>query len=240
MRHTIVWFTTAAVIALVLEVAAPKLWAIPLDDAEIRIEINATDQDAGIQIFLDGEGWDVCEVSAPDGFPVVIIQASGSVGIQGITELFFESAEPSLEEQPLEDLLDLFPKGNYKIDCITTEGQQLNGSARLTHKIPDGPEILSPAEGAALDPTMPVVIEWESVTEAFPGSEPGVVIAGYEIIVEQLKGGLTFSITLPATATSVTVPPEFIEPKTEYKFEVLAIEKGGNQTITETNFETTN
>jgi hypothetical protein len=32
---------------------------------------------------------------------------------------------------------------------------------------------------------------------------------------------------------SVTVRPEFLEPGAEYKFEVLAIEAGGNQTITE-------
>jgi hypothetical protein len=31
----------------------------------------------------------------------------------------------------------------------------------------------------------------------------------------------------------VTVPPEFLEVGTVYKFEVLAIEAGGNQTITE-------
>jgi hypothetical protein len=29
------------------------------------------------------------------------------------------------------------------------------------------------------------------------------------------------------------VPPQFLEPGKEYKFEVLAIEAGGNQTITE-------
>jgi hypothetical protein len=31
----------------------------------------------------------------------------------------------------------------------------------------------------------------------------------------------------------VTVPAELLEPGTEYGFEVLAIEEGGNQTITE-------
>ena len=221
-----------------LLVTAPKLWAIPLADARIIIEINATDGDAGIQIFLDGEGWNVCQVSDPNGIIVLNIQASGSVGMQGITELFFESAEPSFDEQPLKDLLALFPKGKYNIDCMTTEGQMLNGSATLTHKLPAAP-VVTPEEGAEVAPNMPVVIQWQSVTTAFPGGELGV-IAGYEIIVERLKDGLKFSITLPATATFVTVPPEFIRPKTEYKFEVLAIEKSGNQTITESIFKTTN
>jgi hypothetical protein len=84
---------------------------------------------------------------------------------------------------------------------------------------------------------MPVVIEWLAVTTAFPGGELGVIVS-YEIIVERLKDGRKFSITVPATDTFVTVPPEFIQPNTEYKFEVLAIEKGGNQTITESSFKT--
>ena len=43
---------------------------------------------------------------------------------------------------------------------------------------------------------------------------------------------------MPAAARSVTVPPEFIEPDATYKYEVLAIEVSGNQTITETEFDT--
>jgi hypothetical protein len=225
------------VTVMTLLVTAPKLWAIPLADARIIIEINATDGDAGIQIFLDGEGWNLCQVSDPNGIIVLNIQASGSVGMQGITELFFESAEPSFDEQSLEDLLALFPKGKYEIECMTTEGQMLKGSATLTHKLPAAP-VVTPEEGAEVDPNMPVAIQWQSVTTAFPGGELGV-IAGYEITVERLKDGLKFSITLPATATSVTVPPEFIQPKTQYKFEVLAIEASGNQTISESAFTTT-
>jgi len=225
------------VAVLTLLFTAPKLWAIPLANARIIIEINATDGDAGIQIFLDGKGWNLCQVSDPNGIIVLNIQASGSVGIQGITELSFESAEPSFEEQSLAELLALFPKGKYNFDCTTTEEQTLKGSATLTHKLPAGPLVIGP-EGTGVDPT-DVVIEWEAVTTAFPGGELGV-IAGYEVIVERLKDGRKFSITLPATATSVTVPPEFIQPNTEYKFEVLAIEQSGNQTITESTFKTAN
>jgi hypothetical protein len=32
------------------------------------------------------------------------------------------------------------------------------------------------------------------------------------------------------------VPSEFLEPNTKYKFEVLAIDAGGNQTLTERSF----
>ena len=40
------------------------------------------------------------------------------------------------------------------------------------------------------------------------------------------------------SSTSVSVPPEFLEPDAEFKFEILAIEESGNQTITESTFFT--
>ena len=46
------------------------------------------------------------------------------------------------------------------------------------------------------------------------------------------------TIDLPASATSVSVPPEFLEPDTEYKFEILVLEVSGNKTITESFFMT--
>jgi hypothetical protein len=36
--------------------------------------------------------------------------------------------------------------------------------------------------------------------------------------------------------TSLRVPSEFLERNVRYKFEVLAIEAGGNQTLTERSF----
>jgi hypothetical protein len=45
-----------------------------------------------------------------------------------------------------------------------------------------------------------------------------------------------FSVELPATTTSVTIPAEYLDPGTEYKLEVQAIEASGNQTTTEVTF----
>jgi hypothetical protein len=58
------------------------------------------------------------------------------------------------------------------------------------------------------------------------------------VIVEREDEARTFQVDLPATATSVTIPPEFLEANTGYKVEVLAIEASGNQTITEVSFQT--
>lgn len=151
-----------------------------------------------------------------------------------MTELFFESAEPSLDDLPLKDLLRMFPEGRYRLVGETTDGGEIIGTARLTHDIPAGPTVVTPEEGAVIrvDDTL---IDWEPVVKP-----AGIEIAGYQVIVELPEPLRVFSVDLPAPVTSVTVPPEFLKPGTEYKFEILAIAKRGgrNQTITESSFTT--
>jgi hypothetical protein len=217
---------------------APGAWALQYSETRIIIEVNSTDGDAGIQIFLDGEGWAELEVSDPDGEEILEIEADGSVGIQGITELFFESAEPSFDEQTLEELFALFPEGKYRFKGETVDGLPLNGKASLTHAIPDGPVIVSPEEGEIVSPD-DVVIFWDPVVDPFPGTYLPVEITGYQVIVEREEPSKqVFSVDLPASATQVSVPWEFLEEETTYKFEVLVIEASGNQTISESEFET--
>jgi hypothetical protein len=88
---------------------------------------------------------------------------------------------------------------------------------------------------------LPIVIDWDDVTDPFPGTDLAVAIVGYQVIVERVSPQplLVFSVNLPATVTQVTVPAEFIEAGAEYNVEVLAIEASGNQTISELGFTTT-
>jgi hypothetical protein len=216
------------------------LWAASFSQTKIIIEVNATAEDAGIQIFVDAEGWNRLEVFDPKGQKIVDVTGSNSVRKQGVTELFFESAEPSFEEQSLEELFALFPAGSYTFRGTTVDGQPLNGKAQLSHAIPAGPQIVSPAEGTVLAPNNPVVIDWNAVTTPFPGTTSPIKIRGYQIIVEQVKPEplRIFSVNVPAAVTSVTVSPEFIQANAEYNFEVLTIDAGGNQTISEGSFTT--
>lgn len=204
---------------------------IPFAEAKIIIEFNATGRDAGIQVFLDGEAWQELQVVSPDGRRLLEVNGRGTLRQLGLTELFFESNEPSLDELPLDEFLALFPEGEYRFRGRTVEGDQLVGAATLTHCIPAGPVIVSPP----LQDRRNTVIAWRRVTrpqQGAPECRPGIEIVGYQVIVGD------FQVTLPGTATRVTVPPEFLEPRTEYLFEVLAIESGGNQTIMEGAFST--
>ena len=139
------------------------------------------------------------------------------------------------------------PEGEYEFKGITIDGVNIEGSATLTHDLPCGPELTFPEEEQTLDPELTVVIAWDPVTNKLNnetsecGEETGIEIIGYQVIVDNEDSDplQRFDIKLPADATTVSVPPEFIVPDTEYKFEVLALEASGNQTISERIFFTT-
>jgi len=231
MKHGITRQRPLTMIFLLLAATASTAWSAKLDDAAIFIEINDTDGDAGIQIFLDGEGWDSMQVRKPDGNVILNIAAEDSIGRQGITELFFESAEPSFDVQTLDELLALFPEGIYRFKGTTTGGKKLKGKARLTHALPDAPVFIRPQEDQSVF-FDDAVIEWRPVPDP-----AGSRIVGYEVIVED-DDDRTFAIDLPRAGRSVRVPPEFMERNRDYKVEILAIEKGGNKTISEREFQT--
>jgi hypothetical protein len=75
-----------------------------------------------------------------------------------------------------------------------------------------------------------VVVAWK------PVRTPGVDIVGYQVVVTREDPLRVLSVDLPARARRLPVPAEFLQRGIEYKAEVLAIEAGGNQTLTEIAF----
>jgi len=214
--------------------------AVPFEEATMIIELNSTDLDVGIQFFLDVDSWKSVEISNPAGEEIFEVETSGRLTRQGGgTELFMESTEPTLDELPLAVFFHRFPEGTYTFRGRTPDGDTLIGRAEFTHVLPAGPVIVTPVpskDECATGVAIPVVIAWEPVTTSYFGLPLEVV--EYEVIVEG-EDAIIFDVHLRAEAgTQVTVPTELLEPGTEYKFEVLAIEEGGNQTITETCFVT--
>ena len=204
---------------------------VEFSDARLKVEINATDGDAGLQIFLDGEAWNEVKLRGPGGDAILDVDLTGRAADYGLTELFSESSEPPFEVFPLEQFKTLFPEGTYRFSGTTVGGVSMTGSATLTHDFPDGPEILSPAEDERVAADR-LVVQWAPVT-----TPAGIDIVGYQVLVVQEEPVLrVFSADLPATATNLSVPAGFVQPHTDYKVEVLAIEAGGNQTLTELTF----
>jgi hypothetical protein len=206
---------------------------IGFEIAEIKIEINDTDGDSGLQIMIDAEGWEVVNVYDPNDVLVFHVEGGGGVGQTGLTELYFESAEPGYDVLPLDEFLERFPEGVYKFVGKTTEGDKLVGEDTLTHVLPDPPLLLFPEPGSIQDPAATRVV-WE------PVSDPsGSSIVAYQVIVEQEDPVLrVIDAMLPPNAETMSIPPEFLQPDVDYKFEVLAIEESGNQILRESTFRT--
>jgi hypothetical protein len=195
--------------------------------ASLIVEVNATDGDAGLQFFLDGEPWRSMTISGQDGGVLLTVNGQGRLRDYGLTELFSESSEPPFTEFPFEEFKALFPEGRYRFVGTTIDGKRVTGSATLSHDVPDGPAIVAPQDGATVARDN-LVARWTPVT-----TPAGIEIAGYRAIVTREDPLRVFSVDLPASATSVTVPAEFLEAGIEYKLEVQAIAANGNQTLTE-------
>ena len=218
---------------------------IALKDAKLNIEHNATDNDTGFQGFVDSEGWKRLNVTGPDG-TVLSFAGRGKLATLGLTELFFETVEPANVEVPIEEMLSKLPAGDYTIagpSMANGEGSgRTEGTAWLTHDIPAGPELLSPAAGATV-PATGLVASWGAVTKTITGENVNII--AYQLIIEKdepphphMIGKIGLSIYVPASVTSITIPDGFLEPGTPYRWEVLAIEESGNQTLSSSEFQT--
>jgi hypothetical protein len=192
---------------------------------DLYIETNATDGDAGLQLFADAEEWRSFRLRDPHGRLMVDVDARGRARKFGLSELFVEASEPAFTEYPFSRFKKRFPEGRYRFSGRTPAGRRLAGSDTLSHLIPDGPKVTFPTKGAEVDPNG-FKVTWAPVT-----TPAGVRIVTYQVIVNQQ--GRELSMYLPPTATSATIPGEFLVPGTKAGGEVLAREKSGNQTITE-------
>jgi hypothetical protein len=226
----------AALAALIMGASGPSIErpAVPdpgarrLAMAKVYFEFNSSANDLGVHVLLDGEDWATLTIVNPQGDTIFEVEGQGAYSQLGLTELFFEGAEPSLDEFPLDELLGLFPEGRYAFSGQTVDGGSVRGTAVLSHSIPAGPVV-----STVVGPGENLILSWEAAggpPDGFPGEPVNVV--GYQVIVG------TFQVTLPATTFAVTLPPEFVASLAsgEHPFEVLAIEAGGNQTITEGTF----
>lgn len=201
-------------------------------DAELIVEVNATDGDAGLQLFADAGPWRRFELYKPDGSKILDVTASGDLRDYGLTELFSESSEPPFTEFPLSQFKELWPEGRYRFRGETVEGQDLVGSVVLSHDIPAGPRITSPREDSVVG-TEDLEVRWQGVPEP-----AGIDVAGYQVLVIDEDRGRELAVDLGPGARRLEVPEQFVRPETEYKVEVLAIDDSGNQTLTELIFRT--
>lgn len=226
----------------------------PFKFMNIHFETNASGCDMGIQILFDTDG--VTELTVEDPNENIVFSSQTPVGMedtQDQTEGFQERVEPPITELEaalgcdpspdaisLADLLAAWPAGLYEFEA-TSAGTDFEGERRLNHRIPAGPVITAPEDGDVVPHSQPLVIRWNKVTGPIIPSLGPVEIVGYHIVVKDVtvptnSGPLlsaAFDIDVAKNETTVVVPKQYLEPNRIYEFEVLATEKGANQTITE-------
>jgi hypothetical protein len=192
----------------------------PFAEAQVFFELNTTDHDMGFQVFLDAEGWQRAALFDPDGRRLFGIHADGPLAEIGITELRFESEEPSPAE-----VRSRFPAGRYTFRGETVEGVSLVSEVSLSQRMLAAPTF-TPRNGQLVD-KLNTVVRWDA-----PDAEM------VEVIIEQDELGHVLDVTVSATTTSLRIPPQFLSRNQEYKIEILAIAENGNRTIAESTFRT--
>lgn len=214
---------------------------------DIYFELNATDGDAGLHGILDGQAWADAKISGPGGtFDVIRAISNQDSPEFGMTELFFESNEPPLEERSFKELTTLFPAGTYNFSGRTTANETMTGSDVLSTQMPCPARVrvVSDSEGdirivwrlrpGNFQPDTGVCSRNQPVTAA-------TIQAFFSITDPDTGATRTFSADLPASRTSIEVPDEFVAgvdfEAMEEKAEVIVVAPDGNRTAIEIDLE---
>ena len=238
---------TAATLA-----AAP--WALgeedemPFSVAKVFFQLNDTDGDLGFHAILDGEPWKELEIEAPNGRELLAVTTRSRLRQQGMTELRFESAEPSFDELDPTEFFARFPEGIYEVEADTLDGGELESEVLITHVLPAAPENLQVSgftvpEDCDEEPIPAIAglitITWDEVTTSHPeiGDSGPVEIVRYEISVEREEPHLVLTADVGPEVTSFTVPAALVSSGDEINFQILATDAGGNETSSESCFE---
>jgi hypothetical protein len=228
---------------------------LPFSEARLYFELNHTDGDLGIHGLIDGDAWKRLEIEGPGEQQLMNVWIRGNLRKQGMTEIFFESDEPSFDELSPAAFFKRFPEGIYEIEGITLEDEELEAELRLSHAMPappggvkvNGKNSAANCDAANLPVVAePVTLNWNAVTRSHPSvGKPNVnvTVLTYEVVGEIEREGqnpdvLVFSALLPRNVTEFEFPESFTAlADGEMKFEIVTKLTNGNQTAVESCFE---
>lgn len=231
--------TAAAISALIGGANAQ----IEFSKHDIYFELNATDGDVGLHGILDGDSWAWAKIKGPGGtFDVIRAISNQDSPEFGMTELFFESNEPPLEERSFSELITLFPPGTYRFAGRTTANEVLFGSDRLSARMPCPPVVSVDVNNKG-----EVTISWQLQagrynpdTAVCAASNPVTAAyaqAFFSLENEETGFSRSFSVDLSPTTTDVEVPEEIFDgvdlEDVDAKAEVIVVAPDGNRTAIE-------
>ena len=111
------------------------------EEAFIFFELNNTDGDLGIHAKIDGDAWKRLKIECGTGHKkkLLDLKVKSNLRKQGLTELFFESAEPTFDELSAADFFDRFPAGDCLVKGRTLDGEKVETGTSITHLMPAPP-----------------------------------------------------------------------------------------------------
>lgn len=226
---------------------------LEFEEAELYFELNNTDGDLGIHSIVDGDEWTNLVYEDTNGRVLLDVQLSGALAQQGLTEFFFESAEPTFDVLAPADFFARFPAGTYDFEGITVDGEEIEAETELSQVLPapavmriganasgsyegcnDDP-MLDP--GAMLDLSGGLPVQWDPVLEHHPeiGTAGEVDVEIYQFVYE--SENIHLSVELDADTTSFTIPAELISKSQFGKLEIIVRDATYNQVGTEACFQ---
>ena len=244
--------TVAALGASAVALAAPA-WAddddedeIPFAEAQVLVQLNDTDGDLGFHARIDGDAWKRVTIESPSGRKLLNIRLRGKLRRQGLTELAFESAEPTFDELPPGVFFRRFPEGEYEIEGRGLDGSEMESTSILSHLIPAAPGNLrvsgDPAP-ATCDGTIPIpvasepiIIAWDAVVSSHAelGRSGDVEVDSYELAVE--GDSVDYTVNVEADVTEVELAMGALPSGEQIKYQVLVREAEGNESSSESCF----
>lgn len=217
---------------------------LPFAVADVLIQLNDTDGDLGFHARIDGDPWKRVIIENPRERVLFDVRLRGQLRRQGLTELSFESAEPTFDELSPDVFFKRFPEGVYEIEGRGFDGVEYESESVFSHLIPAAPNGLSvsgvPApEDCDLDiPTVsePIVISWDAVVSSHPdlGSSGDIEVDSYEVSVEGESAD--FLAEVGPDVTQFALASGAFESGEEVKYQVLVREAQGNETSSESCF----
>ena len=112
---------------------------IPFEEGRLFFELNDTDGDLGIHGKIDGDEWKKLRIEDPNERRMLNVRVRGRLKRQGLTEFFFESAEPTFDELDPEKFFRRFPEGEYDIEGYTLDWEEKE--SERAHDQPTQPSV---------------------------------------------------------------------------------------------------
>ncbi len=196
------------------------------ETAKVYFEQNYTDGDAEVvfKAKAGDEGMTKLMVVDPNGRTVINFESPGDASMMGIRSFQLESPEP----EDIAAVQKAYPAGVYKFSGTTTDGKEYQSEATLSHTLATAATINNPANDSEDISTSGLVIKWTPIKG----------VKAFMVEVEQEDSDVKVESTLLPTATSFSVPDNFLLPDTDYKVVVGTVTEDGNLNFVEASFST--